>query len=144
MVIGAVWGLLGVLALGGGVFIRQLVDQYAPGSSDPNAVNRLGDAVGGALAVLGIVILVFAVVEVLGGFGALLGKGWGRFLGILYSLVFGVGLLLIISSGLRASDTSVDVDSGVRVFFIVILAMFLMYLYSLVVLLVRWRGHARA
>jgi hypothetical protein len=145
ILIALTWGVLGLLAVGGGVFLRQLIDQYAPGSTDANAVNNAGDVLGGALAVVGIFILVLAVVEILAGLGIIFGKGFARFLGILYSLVFGLFLLLGISSGMQhAGDVDVNVDSGVRIFLIVILVMFVMYVYSLIVLIARWRGPARA
>ena len=144
ILIALTWGALGLLAVGGGVFLRQLIDQYAPGSSNANAVNNAGDVLGGALAVVGITILVLALIEILAGLGIIFGKGFARFLGILYSLVFGLFLLLGITSGMQNRDVSVDVDSGVRIFFIVILAMFVMYVYSLIVLILRWRGPARA
>ena len=104
-------------------------------------MDAAGNVVGGFLIGVGVVILVLAVVEVLGGFGAMLGKTWGRIIGILYSLFFGVFLLLGVGSAARASDVSAtDTRGGL----IPLLVMFLLYLYALVVLLLRWRGRAHA
>ncbi len=51
-------------------------------------------------------VLVLAIVEVLGGFGALFGKSWGRLIGMLYSLFFGVFLLVGLMGRPAASDIS--------------------------------------
>jgi hypothetical protein len=143
LVIGLVWGAIGGLAIAGGVFIQNLIDRYSPTSTTPDQVTTAGNVVGGAVAALGIVIVIFAVIEILGGLGALLGKTFGRIIGILYSLVFGLFLLLIISAGVRDANTT-DTTADVGAFFLIFVAMFVMYLYSFVVLIARWRRQARA
>jgi len=144
LLLGLFWGAIGALLIVGGTAFHFLTDRISVlNTTDANSVNAAGNVVGGVIAGFGVVMLVLAVVEVLGGIGALFGKGWGRVIGILYSLVFGAFLLLALTSGTRAA-TDAGADSGAGSGLIVILVMFLLYLYALVVLLVRWRGHARA
>jgi hypothetical protein len=131
-----------VLIIGGSAF-RSIFDQFGPLSTNANNVDAAGNIVGGVFIGIGIVILVLAIVEVLGGFGALLGKTWGRILGILYSLVFGAFLLIGLTGATRAA-ADVGTDNGAGGGLIFILVMFVLYLYSLIVLLLRWRGPARA
>lgn len=135
LLFGLAWTALGViLTLAGGA--------AKVGSSStalPEFVNGIGDIVAG----LGIVILVVAVIELLGGIGILLSKEWGRIIGMIYSLIFGAGSVFIVLGGSRASSVSDSASSnggfGALIFGLVFL---IGYLYSLVVLGVRWRGRA--
>ncbi|MGH2511554.1 MAG: hypothetical protein ACRDGQ_02580 [Candidatus Limnocylindrales bacterium] len=142
VLLGLFWGAIGVVLIIGGSAFRSIIDQFGPISANGNDVDTAGNIIGGVFVGIGIVILVLAIVEVLGGFGALLGKTWGRILGVLYSMVFGAFLLLALTSGARSVDTSDT--SGATGGLIFVIVMFALYLYSLVVLLLRWRGHARA
>ena len=142
VLLGLFWGLIGVVLIIGGSAFRSFLDQFGPLNSDTTTVDNAGNIVGGIFVGFGIVILVLAIVEVLGGFGTLLGKTWGRIIGILYSLVFGAFLLLGLAGTSRAAD--VGNTNGAGGGLILLLIMFVLYLYALVVLLIRWRGHARA
>jgi len=143
VLLGLFWGLLGVVLIIGGSAFRSLFDQLGgPLSTDTNSVDAAGNIVGGVFVGIGIVILILAIVEVLGGFGTIMGKTWGRIIGILYSLVFGSFLLLGVSGASRASDVTDTSGAGGGIIFL--LVMFLLYLYAFVVLIIRWRGHARA
>jgi hypothetical protein len=141
VLLGLLWGAIGAVLIVGGTAFHAFTDQFSALNSQ-TSLTTTGNVVGGVIAGVGIVILVFAIFEVLGGIGALFGKTWGRILGILYSLVFGAFLLVAVTSGTQAADVSGNSGVGTGVIFIVV--MFLMYLYALVVLLLRWRGHARA
>jgi len=142
VLIGLFWGAIGVVLIIGGSAFKSIIDQFGPISANGTDVDTAGNIVGGVFVGIGIVILVLAIVEVLGGFGTLIGKTWGRILGILYSLVFGAFLLVAVAGGTHSAD--VGDTSGATGGLIFVLVMFLLYLYSLVVLLLRWRGHARA
>ena len=142
VLVGLFWGAIGVVLIIGGSAFKSVIDQFGPLNANGTDVDTAGNIVGGVFVGIGIVILVLAIVEVLGGFGALIGKTWGRILGILYSLVFGAFLLVALAGGTRSAD--VGDTSGATGGLIFVLVMFLLYLYSLVVLLLRWRGHARA
>jgi hypothetical protein len=144
LLLGLVWGAIGALLVVGGTAFHFLTDRFSVLNTDTAGVTTAGNVVGGVIAGLGIVILVLAIVEVLGGLGALFGKTWGRVLGILYSLVFGAFLLIGLTGSMGAAGGVTGTDNAAGTGVIIILVMFLLYLYSLVILLVRWRGHARA
>ena len=141
VLLGLAWGAIGALLIVGGSAFRAITDQFGPLNTEATSLTTAGNLVGGVIAGLGVVILVLAIVEVLGGIGALLGRTWGRILGIGYSLVFGAFLLMGLTGGTRASELGSNTNAGTGL--IVILVMFLLYLYSLVVLLIRWRGSTR-
>ena len=144
LLLGLVWGAIGALLVVGGTAFHFLTDRFSLLNTDTTDVATAGNVVGGVIAGLGIVILVLAIVEVLGGLGALFGKTWGRVLGILYSLVFGAFLLIGLTGSMQAAGDVAGADNAAGTGLIVVLVMFLLYLYSLIVLLLRWRGHARA
>ena len=136
LLFGLAWTALGViLTLAGGA--------AKVGSSStalPEFVNGIGDVIAG----LGIVILVVAIIELLGGIGILLSKDWGRIIGIIYSLIFGAGSVFIVLGGSRASSDSDVANNGGFGALIFGLVFLIGYLYSLVILGIRWRGRARA
>ena len=146
LLVGLAWLGLGLVAMLGGAIIQSLVDRYAPGQTDAQTIAAGGKAITAGLAAIGVTWIVLAIIEMLGGLGILLGKGFGRVIGIIYSLVFGLVLLPGISALARASasgDLSTG-DADVRPFVLVFVAMFVIYVYSLIVLLFRWRGSVRA
>ncbi|HYC07554.1 MAG TPA: hypothetical protein VEG29_06480 [Candidatus Binatia bacterium] len=131
LLIGVFWGVVGVGFVAGGQVLKGLVD--------PAQVPGLGDAVGTAFAAIGIVFIFFAFWEILGGIGAIAGKGWGRWIGIIYSLLFGIASLLSLSGTTRAaSDTSSDAMPVLAFFGAHVIA----YIFIFVVLAIRWRGKA--
>jgi hypothetical protein len=133
LLIGVFWGIVGAGFIAGG--------QVLKGYFDPANVPGLGDAVGTALAAIGIVFVFFAFWEILGGIGAIAGKGWGRWIGIIYSLVFGIASLLSLSGTTRAAgDTSADAMPILAFFGGHVIA----YIFIFVVLAIRWRGKAPA
>ena len=140
--LGVFWGLVGGLLIVGGTALRGFTDQFGGlGTTDANTVDAAGQVVTGIVIGFGVTMVVLAVIEIVGGLAIIFGKGLGRAIGIFYSLVFGLILLIGVSGAARASDVT-NGDSGGATLFL--LAMFLVYLYSFVVLLVRWRGGARA
>jgi hypothetical protein len=142
VLLGLFWGVIGVVLIIGGSAFRSFLDNFGPLNSNTTTVDTAGNIVGGVFVGIGIVMLVLAIVEVLGGFGTILGKTWGRIIGVLYSLVFGAFLLIGLTSATRATDIGDTSGAGGGVIFL--LVMFLLYLYALVVLIIRWRGHAHA
>jgi hypothetical protein len=133
LLIGLLWAVVGGAFIAGGALLK--------GVLDVNDLPGFGDALGGALAVIGIVILVFAIIEILGGIGALIGKDWARWIGVIYALIFGSFSLLILVSGSRASDVSNNGALGAIVFFLVHVVL---YAYVLIIFIARWRGRATA
>jgi hypothetical protein len=112
----------------------------AKGSLDSFGGTSFGDAVGGALAAVGVFFLVVAVLELLVGVGSWMGKDWGRIGGIVYSLVFGGVLLLSGLSALGASSDTANATGGA----LIVLAFAAAYIYTLIVFAIRWRGRAIA
>ncbi len=132
LLIGVFWGVIGVLAIAGGQMAKDALN---------NAGLAGGDAAATVLAGLGIVLIFFAFWEILGGIGAIAGKGWGRWIGIIYSLVFGIAALLPLTGATRAaSDTNTDLLPVLAFFGGHVVA----YIFIFVVLAIRWRGKAPA
>jgi hypothetical protein len=136
--IAALWIFFGVIIVVGGALTKNLFDSVGSGTDVSNAV-------GGAIAVFGVIILVFAVIEFLGGLGALFGKDWGRVISVIFGLLFGVACLLIGVSALaggRSTDSNVATSAiGGAVFF---LAHAVLYLFATIVLMARWRRRVTA
>ena len=106
---------------------------------DPAGLPGGDDGRHGRSPASGIVLLFFAFWEILGGIGAIAGKGWGRWIGIIYSLVFGIAALLPLSGATRAaSDTNTDLLPVLAFFGGHVIA----YIFIFVVLAIRWRGKA--
>lgn len=127
--IGILWAVVGGAFVAGGALLGNIIDV--------NSLPGLGDAFRGALATIGVILLVFAIIEILAGLGAMLGKDWARAVGLLYALVFGAFSLLIVIDGSRVSDSG----NAALLFFV---AHLVAYAYVLVVFIVRWRGRASA
>jgi hypothetical protein len=108
----------------------------AKGSLDQFGGTAFGDAIGGAIVGVAIFFLVIAILELLVGIGSWMGKEWGRIGGIIYSLLFGVILLLGGLSALGARDTGTNTAGGA----LVILVFAIAYIYTLVVFAIRWRS----
>ena len=136
--LGIFWAAVGGLLIIGGAALRGFTDQFGGlGTTDDAA----GQVVTGIVIGIGATILVLAVIELIGGVAVIFGKGFGRAIGIIYSLIFGLALLPALSGATRASDVTNGSTAGGTIF---LLVMFLAYLYSFIILLARWRSGARA
>jgi hypothetical protein len=143
VILGIFWAAVGAILIVGGNAFKSITDQFgALSTTDATTVDQAGNIISGVLVGFGVVILVVAIVEIFGGIGALFGRGFGRAIGIFYSLLFGAFLLVGLTGATRASDVTSDGSTGGGV--AIVLVMFLLYLYTLIVLLVRWRGKATA
>jgi ABC-type arginine/histidine transport system permease subunit len=129
---GALWTLLGAVVVLGGAALKSIGDQ-AGGTV-------VGDAFGGAVAGLGIVVLAIALVELIVGIAAWMGKEWARIVGIIYALIFGGGCLIVGLPALSAGNSDTNAVGGA----LIILAFAAAYIYTLVVFAVRWRARATA
>jgi hypothetical protein len=132
ILMGALWAFLGAVVVLGGAALKSIGDQ-AGGTV-------VGDAFGGAVAGLGIVVLAIALVEVIVGIAAWMGKEWARIIGIIYALIFGGGCLVIGLSALGTGNSEVN-EAGSA---LIILAFAAAYIYTLIVFAARWRGRAAA
>jgi len=85
IVIGVLLLLAGVLALAGGAMFANMFQ------------GQDGGPLAGVFAFIGVIILFWAILHLVGGIGSLQGKGWGRWTGIVVAVItviFGVlGLL---------------------------------------------------
>jgi len=135
LVFGLLWTGIGALIVLGGAAAKV--------GGNNAGIPGLGNAVGDFLAGFGIVILVIAVVEILGGIGVLLSKEWGRIIAICYSLIFGLGSVFIVAGGANANNAVGETSGGTGAL-IVGLVFLVGYAYTLVVLMARWRGRASA
>lgn len=143
VVLGIFWAAVGAILIVGGNAFKSITDQFgALSTTDTTTVDQAGNIISGVLVGFGVVILVVAIVEIFGGLGALFGRGFGRAIGIFYSLIFGAFLLVGLTGATRASGVTSDSSTGGGV--AIVLVMFLLYLYTLIVLLLRWRGKAKA
>ena len=131
LVFGLIWTGLGGLI----TFVGGAAKVGSSSTALPEFVNSVGDVVAG----FGIVILVIAIIEIIGAVGVLLSKGWGRVIGIIYSLIFGLGSVFIVLGGMRANDVT-DTSSGGTVTLVIGLVFLIGYVYALFTLGLRWRG----
>ena len=98
IVMGVLTSLVGGCAAVGGAAFGQL-------GSGTDASGPFG-AIGAFLAGIGIVILVLGIVSIVAGAGALGGKSWARWTGIILSAIFAVLLVLSAVSTLGVDITS--------------------------------------
>ena len=135
--VACVWIFFGAIIIVGGALTKGLFDNLGSGTDVSNAV-------GGAVAVFGIIILVLALIELAGGLGALFGKDWGRVISIIYALLFGIATLLIGLSALASGRGDSTISNGAMGGAVFFLAHAIAYLFAAIVLVVRWRGRATA
>ncbi len=92
--------------------------------------SAFGDAVGGVLAAVGVVMLVWALLEILSSLGMFLRRTWGRALGTVVGLVGGLFMTLILFGSLgalRAADSAAPTGAGGTVFVVIVAAVFAGY-----------------
>jgi hypothetical protein len=116
IVMGVLIGLVGGCTAAAGGLIGS-------GDSQIPGLGGLGAAVGG----LGLVIAIIGILAVVAGAGALGGKSWGRWIGIVISIIFAI---LLILSGV----TSLTVQNGMTgsVFTLVLGVLFALCAWALI------------
>jgi hypothetical protein len=88
-------------------------------------------AIGGFVAVLGVIVIVYSLLYVFGGIGVLRSRGWGRVLGLIVGIISG----LIWIGGVTSPAAGVERSSVI--FAVVMLAI---HAYIVVVLIAFWRS----
>jgi hypothetical protein len=131
MILGILGGLLGLLiAVFGSSIVGQLdLNQYGDfgGLNDPAAV------VSGFLAFIGIVVVVYSLVYLIGGIGIVRSRGWGRVMG----LIVGIVSTLFWLASLTGSGTGSSSAANSMGFVLVMLAI---HIYVVVALAFFWRN----
>jgi hypothetical protein len=126
-VLGALFGLLffalaGMVgSLGQGGFFDEV----------PGMPPGFETSIGGFVAVIGVIVIVYSLLYVAGGIGVLRSRGWGRVIGIVVGIISG----LIWLAGVFSPSTSANGQSGI-LFSVVLLAI---HAYIVVVLIAFWR-----
>lgn len=135
--IGALWAFIGAITVLGGALFKGFLDNLNTGTN-------AGDVFGGAIAVVGVIILVVALFELIAGLAAAFGKDWGRIVSIVYSFLFGVPLLLITFSAATAARNEGVSTTDAFGAIIFLVAHVVAYIFAAIVLMARWRGRATA
>ncbi|NJD29165.1 MAG: hypothetical protein FIA92_12825 [Chloroflexi bacterium] len=128
LALGIVGILFGALFLAGAAFVSQIAGDFIGEIPDvPDGVTA-GGIVGGVIAFFAVLVLAYSVAYILGGIGVLRSAEWGRWLGIVVSVISG----LIWASGMSSGSDG----------FGFAVVMFLIHLYVFFVLVFRWREPA--
>ena len=96
--------------------------------------SSVADAIGNALIAVGVVMLVWALVEILVALGMLLRRTWGRALGTVVGLFGGLFMTLILVGSvgaLREADTVGSTGVGGAVLVAIVAAVFAGYWFTL-------------
>jgi len=125
LVLGILGMLFGVLFLASAALVSQLAGDFIGDIPEVTDGVTAGGIVGGVIAFFAVLVLAYSVAYVLGGIGVLRSSEWGRWLGIIVSVISG----LIWAGGLSGGSDSIAFA----------LVMFLIHLYVFFVLVFRWR-----
>ena len=134
LVFGALGLLFGLLFVGVAGMVGGLSGSGAFGDI-PGMPAGMEGAIGGFVAVIGVIIILFSLLYLIGGIGVLRSRGWGRVIGIVVGIIGGLIWLSGIF-GSNATDTGVDTSGGV----LFSLVLFVIHLFIVVVLAIRWRS----
>jgi membrane protease YdiL (CAAX protease family) len=132
LLVGVLTALGGAILMLGGTVLGQL------GTTDTGT--GVFGALGGFIAGVAVVVIVWALLEIFGAFGMLFRRGWGRALGFIVGIIGAIftGLALLASLGSLGSTDGSSAGTGV----LVVLVVFLGYAVT-VFALVRGGGHFR-
>ncbi|MEO5703458.1 MAG: hypothetical protein ABIZ52_02870 [Candidatus Limnocylindrales bacterium] len=133
ILLGILGGLLGLMiTVFGSTIVGQLdLDQFG-GDFTGSGLNDPAAVVSGFLAFVGIVVVVYSLVYLLGGIGIVRSRGWGRVMGLIVGILSGLFWLLSLTGGGSSSGAS----SGIGF----VLVMLGIHVYVVVVLLMFWRN----
>jgi hypothetical protein len=129
IILGVLGGLFGLaIAVFGSSVVGQLnLEQYG----DFGDVNNPGAIIGGAVAFIGIVVVAYSLVYLIGGIGIVRSRGWGRVMGLIVGILSGAFWLLSLSGGGNSG-------SGGGIGFV--LVMLAIHAYVVVVLIMFWKN----
>lgn len=120
LVLGIIGGLLGLfVAVVGQSLIASMGEIVeVPGLDDP------GGFLGGMVAFLGILVVVYSLVYVFGGIGILRSRSWGRVMGLIVGILSGLIWLGGLGSPEQGSLPFTVVLLGIHVYVVVVLILF--------------------
>ena len=132
LVIGVLTALAGAILMIGGSLLGQAVN------TETNS--GVFGAISGFIAGVAVIVIVWALLEIIGAFGMLVRRGWGRAIGFIVGFIGAIftGLALVASLASLGGADGGSTAGGV----IVILVVFLGYVLT-VVSLMRGGGHFR-
>jgi len=134
LILGILGGLFGILiTVLGSTVISQLTD--IADIPDLEGADS-GAILGGMVAFIGILILLYSLVYFLGGIGVLRSRGWGRTMGLIVGILSG----LIWLSALANAGKYADDGTGSVIFAVVML---IAHAYIVVTLILFWRTKPR-
>ncbi len=114
IVIGVLLLLAGVLALAGGAMFANMFQ------------GQDGGLLTGVFAFIGVIILFWAILHLVGGIGSLQGKGWGRWTGIV------VAVITVIFAVLGLLGSMGRTDAGGLIYQVVIIALYALTAWVLI------------
>ena len=130
IILGILGGLLGLMIT---VFGPSVVSQFDLSQyGDFGDINDPAAVISGAIAFVGIVVVVYSLVYLFGGIGIVRSRGWGRVMGLIVGILSGLFWLLSLTGGGSASGAA----SGIGF----VLVMLGIHVYVVVVLIMFWRN----
>lgn len=125
IVLGVLGGLLGLMvAVFGSSIVRQLdLDQFG-GDFTGSGLNDPAAVISGAIAFVGIVVVVYSLVYLIGGIGIVRSRGWGRVMGLIVGILSGIFWLLSLTGGSNSGIGFTLVMLGIHAYVVVVLFMF--------------------
>jgi hypothetical protein len=129
IILGILGGLAGLgVAVFGASVVQQLdLSQYG----DFGDVNDPAAIISGALAFVGILVVLYSLVYLIGGIGIVRSRNWGRVMGLIVGILSGLFWLLSLTGGSSSNG------SGNGTGFVLVLL--LIHIYIVVVLIMFWR-----
>lgn len=130
IVLGVLGGLIGLaIAVFGSSVVSQFdLTQYG----DFGDINDPAAVISGAIAFVGIIVVAYSLVYLIGGIGIVRSRGWGRVMGLIVGILSGLFWLMSVTGG--------GGSTGGNIFFP--LLMLVIHAYVVVVLIIFWRRKA--
>jgi hypothetical protein len=124
IVMGALIALAGTACAAFGGAAGTMFDFEGAGMGE---AGPLAELISGALVFVGVIGVIIGILKILGGVGALQGKGWGRVLGIIFSVVFAVLFGLSLLSGVQGG-----IDASSMIFTLILGALYAVAAWALI------------
>jgi uncharacterized membrane protein (DUF2068 family) len=122
IILGILGGLFGLaIAVFGSSVVRQLdLSNYG----DFGDINDPAAVISGAIAFVGIIVVVYSLIYLIGGIGVVRSRGWGRVMGLVVGTLSGLFWLLGVAGGRTDGLGFALVMLAIHVYIVVALIMF--------------------